>query len=142
MSDEIKPLAQMAKESDEIPLRDLGGDGGACTLRKSELLVLRRMMDRYPISENERAETVAQVLGVLRDAKSMRTRLSAAKVLAAMDKVNLDEVKTYIGVKMAAKDDGNHKSNGDVNISVNIVEQVVVKEQLPQEHLTGKTLRS
>ncbi len=136
MADDLKGLAQLTKCDDDLSLKS-GGDGGGAVekviLRRSELEVLRRMADRYPINDNERMETVACVMDVIRTSKSRRTRISAVKALTSLDKVNLEEIKTVL---LAKKLFAGEQASGTspVTINFNVVEQVVVKaDETPKE---------
>jgi hypothetical protein len=80
---------------DEVPDQD---KPQSLILRKSELAVLRRMANKYPIQPDERAEMVEAALMTMRRANSGRLKLSAIKALLAMDRANVDEIRTYAAV--------------------------------------------
>jgi hypothetical protein len=128
--EDLKGIAELAKIDDDL-IVDSGGEAGGAPkvlLKRSELATLRRMADRYPINSQERADTVAQVMDIVRNAKSKRLRIAAVKALTGLDKVNLDEVKTVILAKRLIQ-----AEKGDVN--VNVQTNVAVQVRTPQSVL-------
>lgn len=85
-----------------------GGEGGGrvLILKRSELAILRRYANRYPIVDGERQEAVDVAMEHIRDKDiGPRNRIAAMKALIAMDKLNLDEVATYLNAKHDAKEE-------------------------------------
>lgn len=61
---------------------------------KSDMATLRRAVrERWPIPEAERPAIVAQMCAVIVGSDEDRSRIAAAKVLAAMDKLNMEQEK-------------------------------------------------
>jgi hypothetical protein len=71
-------------------------EGTFLILRPSELAVMRRMADKYPIIQEDRREVLDAVMGTLRRTDKPRTVLAAAKVVLAMEQVNHQELRTYL----------------------------------------------
>lgn len=137
MSEELKDLGELVKEGDELALTaggEAGGDGPKLFLKRSELAVLRRFMDRNCITPNEARDSVACVMDIVHNAKSKRLKLAAVNTLVALDRNNLKEVAIYIGSKKVAHEvskPGGQSGGNNVNVNVQIVEQVVVKKEEP-----------
>lgn len=71
--------------SDETPAKPMS---------KSDMVLLRRAVNaRWPIPESERPAIVTQMCATVAGADDDRSRIAAAKVLAAMDKLNMDQEK-------------------------------------------------
>lgn len=96
------------------PFENDGGEAGGLAdegpvprliLKRSELAILRKMADRYPIVEGERREVVDTVMDIVRNAKSKRLKLAASKAMCSLDKVNLDEMRTYLLAQKIVADD-------------------------------------
>ncbi len=86
----------------------VGGEGGGperLVLKRSELTILRKMANKYPITPGEREEVVEVVMDMVRTSKSRRTRIAAARTIAAFDKINHDEIKTYLDATKTRGDD-------------------------------------
>ncbi len=121
---------------ESTPENDGGKTGGLVSdnpvprllLKRSELAILRRMADRYPIVEGERQEVVDVVMDIARNAQSKRLKIAAVKAFVSMDKVNLDEMKVYLAAKTQAADDMKPAA-GSVNVSVTT--NVGVTVQMP-----------
>ena len=113
-------------------LENIGGEGGGVEeqpleqvpkliLKRSDLLTLRKMADRWPFSEGEREELKDLVMTTARTAKSPRLRLSACLTAAKIDeRNNLRELKEYLAAIGMGE-----KHTPEVNVSNNIVLQVV-----------------
>ena len=118
--------------SDE--LHNAGGEGGGQTpeeklvLSRSELMVLRRMASRYPIKEEDRGDVVDIVMHTLRTSKSRRNKLAAAKTIAALDQVNLREVK------MALDESKKEPAPAPVTVNNTVVVQTVTVEGVLSEY--------
>lgn len=81
-----------------------GGEGGgeALILKRSELAILRRYANRWPIQEAERAEVVETVMRTMRQKNAgPRARLMSVQTLAALDRINVAEMATYVAAKKA-----------------------------------------
>jgi len=85
--------------ADEIQ-ENLGGEGGGKILSRSDLLVIQKQAERYAMTAKDRAEAVQWVMNTGRTAKSLKTRLAAARTLAILDRVNiLDEANKIDAAK-------------------------------------------
>ena len=121
--------------SDETLIND-GGEGGGepltkLTLKRSELIILRRIADKYPIQPGERQEVVDNVMDLLRTSKSRRTKIAAARTIAALERVNHDEMKLYLECQKSASADLQPAS---VTINNQVVVQAVTVESVLNEY--------
>jgi hypothetical protein len=61
---------------------------------RSDMALLRRAVNaRWPIPEAERPAIVSQMIATVVGADDDRSRIAAAKVIAAMDKLNMEQEK-------------------------------------------------
>jgi hypothetical protein len=86
--------------NDENAGGDSGGTDNAAPqrlqLRRSELAILRRQADRYPIGPADRADVVDKVMSIVNTAKSFRHVIAAARTIDALDRTNLKELGVAI----------------------------------------------
>lgn len=101
-------------------------------LKRSELLIMRRMANRYPIVEEERREMVDISMDIARNAKSKRLKLSALGVMTAMDRINLEEMKVYIAAKKEASSEMQPAEGSTVNVNINNVQISSVQSVLEE----------
>jgi len=87
-------------------------------LRPSELAVLRRHADRYPIVAGERQEALDTVMHCIRNGKNSRVKLAAVKVLLAMDKLNIQEATAFLNAEQMAM--LSKPQAGTTNIQINV----------------------
>ena len=66
------------------------GEGGGRILDRTQLRLIEKQADRYPLTDDERLEMVMYGLETMRNTKSLRTRLQAIRTLSALDKNNLE----------------------------------------------------
>jgi hypothetical protein len=104
-------------------------------LKRSELAVLRRYANRYPLVEGERQEVVDVVMDTLRNAKSKRTRLAAAKTAMELDKVNLQEMGLYLQAKKMALDELKPAASPTVQVNINLSDPAQVAKLSDDELL-------
>lgn len=122
----------MSDENDTI--FDGGEAGGAVPkilLKRSELAVLRRLANRYPIGEQDRIDTVDCVVDIVRKAKSNRLKIAAVKALTGLDRLNLAEVQTYLMAKKTAGDEL-QPAPGSTIVNVAIQNNVTVESVLDE----------
>ena len=103
MSDNLKDLAQLSKMEDELSLGGEGEGTAKTVLRKSELQVMRRMADRIPINNGERTRAVELTMQVIDGDYSPGHKLTALRVFATFEKLNVEEMKMYIAAKMVSQ---------------------------------------
>lgn len=102
----------------------------ASFLTASELQVLERRIDRFPMDSAERREAVETVFKSIRGSKSHRTRLRAVAVLGMLDKINL---------QAELKDRPPPHMPGDVNVNVQVNNNPVV--ELTDDTLLARLVR-
>ena len=125
---------------------EAGGEPQKILFKRAELEVMRKLADRYPFLQSEREEMVECVVDIARRAKSNRLKLSALKVAIAMEKVNLDELKTYVSVKRISEEDLQPAPGSTVlnnSPTITIIEQLVVKGESSSNgngHANGSVL--
>lgn len=79
-----------------------GQEGGAPSrnpdrLRPSELALLRRMMSRYPLTQEDRIKAVGRVNDIIADdTAGVRAWLAAIKAMLGMEKINVAELIALI----------------------------------------------
>jgi hypothetical protein len=78
--------------------------GAALILKGSELAILRRRADKYPVTPGERKEVVESVMSTMRNSKSNRTKIMAARTMAALDRINHDELKLFVDATSKRQD--------------------------------------
>lgn len=96
------------------PETNHGGEGEDSGLKRSELRTLRKYVDLWPMDEEERRDTVKQMVDIIRHPKAKRyLKIGAAKTLVAMSKVNIDERKAELPPPPATV------NNTQINVSLN-----------------------
>ena len=111
--------------SDE-KLPSVGGEGGGAeklVLKRSELIILRKMADRYGVVDGERREMAEVALSTMRGTKSPRTKLQAINTLATLDGLALRELD--IATSSQKKESS---GPGVVQVNIQINEQVESKQ--------------
>lgn len=103
-----------------------GGERGghdSLLLSRSDLVALRRHASRYPLSDKARKDIMNEMVRIVRKSRSERAKVSAAKTIASLDKINLEEINLALEMEKTRR--GESGQSGPVVI--NIVETVVVK---------------
>lgn len=154
MSDEIKDLSDLVCQDDELELS--GGEGGGVKLKRSEMNLLARMSDVYPITREERRLAVDCLVDIIKTSKSRRTKISSVKALTGLDRTNQNQMALYLTAKKMAVGDGKDKGTSvNVNVAVqnvsvesvldeyrNVIQGSTVPSQPPQINGTGKQIHS
>lgn len=94
-------------------------------LRRSELAILRKQSDRYPIQPAERQEAVDKVMDTLRNSEAERSVLGAANTLVSMDRVNLEEFKVALAAEKMNSEIINPPAAPSQTININFVNATV-----------------
>jgi len=96
------------------PEQNHEGEGEGTGLRRSEIRTLRKYVDLWPIDEEERRDTVQQMVNIVRHPKTKRyLKIGAAKTLVAMSKVNIDERRAELPPPPPVQ------NNTQINVSLN-----------------------
>lgn len=73
-----------------------GGEGGRTVLSRSDLAILRRCADRYPLIDSDRKRAVELTVEAMDQAKSVRGKLACIATLLKLDEVNLKEMALFL----------------------------------------------
>jgi hypothetical protein len=85
----------------ETSLETSEGEGGGmrgadAVLSRTDMAVLARADNEFPISPDDRAVAVALVMNTMRTTKSKKIMLAAVRTLAVLDKANISRQKNKI----------------------------------------------
>ena len=118
------------EEPEDTPAEGGDSGGSALVLRRSEVAVLRRYANRFNFVDAERQEAVDIVMAQLRNRKlSARHKLSAVKVMADLDKVNLAEVGLLIQAKRLKLEELKPAPQTNTQVNVYVDAHVPLTEQ-------------
>lgn len=104
-------------ENEDTALQSTGGEGGRTVLSRSELAILRRCADRYPLIDADRRRAVELTLEAMEQAKSVRGKLIGVKTLVELDRVNLAEIALFLQMQKQNQPVATHAPAVQVNVN-------------------------
>lgn len=127
---------------DDIMRGDEQGGARPIYLNRSEIQILRRQADRWPINKQDRQDLIDNLMEMVCNAKSSRVRIMAARTVLAADMVNLREVSLLLNAEKsgsAAIQPAPQHTVVNVNVTTltlpDLVEMAENGQALPREAL-------